>query len=275
MFALCVWPSVTAALFNNHLLVMPQGQIVVFEVQHGERTEARRHAGRAGPSLRVVMSQEALKKTWMNHPMEKNYIKCEIDQDSWAFKHQVIILPACTRGWWVGRTRPEESDSLPHSGMRCSVLGGWSTRPSRWARSPPTCPPCGTAAAGAALLPVQRWMNLRQSPSSSPPCSFCGVGCDCHCWLCPWSRTWSSPLYGWGCMLHGLSGADCFWRRWSSWPGSWLRDVFFFASIPYSWRETLFHLQRRSQAPCQALLRPPVVTLRLPGTANISTGLSR
>lgn len=190
-------------------------------------------------------------------------------------KHQVIISPACTRGWWVGRTRPAALDSLPHSGRRCSAWGGWSTRPSRWAQSPPTCPPCDTAASGAALLPVQRWLNLHPSPSSSPPCSFCGVCCDCRRWLCLWSHTWSSPQYEWGCTLHGPPGADCVWRRWSSWPGSWLRGVFFFASVLYSWREALHHLQRRSQAPCQLLLRPPVLTLHLPGTASISAGLSR
>lgn len=52
---------VAAALFDKHLLVMPQGQVVALVVQHGERAEARRHAGRAGRSLWVVKSQEALK----------------------------------------------------------------------------------------------------------------------------------------------------------------------------------------------------------------------
>lgn len=36
--------SVTAALFDNHVLVMPQGQIIIFKVEHGEWAEARGHA---------------------------------------------------------------------------------------------------------------------------------------------------------------------------------------------------------------------------------------
>lgn len=54
--------SVTAALLDNHVLVMPQGQIIIFKVEHGEWAEARWHARRAGHSLWVVMPQKALKK---------------------------------------------------------------------------------------------------------------------------------------------------------------------------------------------------------------------
>lgn len=65
--AVTVWPSVTATLLNDHVLVMAQGQIIVLVVQHGERAEARWHAGRAGPSFWMVMSQEALKSTGIIH----------------------------------------------------------------------------------------------------------------------------------------------------------------------------------------------------------------
>lgn len=53
--------SVAPAILNNHVLVMPQSQIIVLKVQHGEGAEARWHAGRAGHSFWVVMFQEALK----------------------------------------------------------------------------------------------------------------------------------------------------------------------------------------------------------------------
>lgn len=59
--------SVAAALFNNHILVVPQGQVIVLVVQHGERGEACRHTGRAGHSSWVVMSQQALKVNRLFH----------------------------------------------------------------------------------------------------------------------------------------------------------------------------------------------------------------
>ena len=60
--------SVTATLFNNHVLVMPQGQIIVLVVKHGERAEACGHTGRASDPFWMVMSQEALKKEMNNSP---------------------------------------------------------------------------------------------------------------------------------------------------------------------------------------------------------------
>lgn len=59
-------PSVTAALFNNHVLVVPQGQIIALIVQHGEWAEACWHTGWARHSFWMVMTQEALQNTRMN-----------------------------------------------------------------------------------------------------------------------------------------------------------------------------------------------------------------
>lgn len=36
-----VMPSLTAALLHDHILVVPQGQIITLEVQHGQRGETR------------------------------------------------------------------------------------------------------------------------------------------------------------------------------------------------------------------------------------------
>ena len=52
--------SVAAALLHHHVLVVPQDHVVVLIVQHGERGEARGHAGRAGHALGLVEPQEAL-----------------------------------------------------------------------------------------------------------------------------------------------------------------------------------------------------------------------
>lgn len=101
----------TATLFNNHVLVMPQGQIIVLEVQHGERAEACWHARRARHSFWMVMSQEALKKNKnnMSNSHEQTIQKLVIVEDSEeinGIKSQVVTLPACMRGWWDGRTHP-------------------------------------------------------------------------------------------------------------------------------------------------------------------------
>ena len=53
--------SVAAALLDDHFLMMPQGQVIVLVVQHGQWAEAHWHTGRARPSVRMVMSQKALK----------------------------------------------------------------------------------------------------------------------------------------------------------------------------------------------------------------------
>lgn len=55
-------PSLTAALLHDHVLVVPQGQVVALEVQHGQGAEARGDARRARRSVRVMMSQETLEK---------------------------------------------------------------------------------------------------------------------------------------------------------------------------------------------------------------------
>ena len=52
--------SVTATLLHHHVLVVPKNHVVVLVVQHGERGEARGHAGRAGHALRLVEPQETL-----------------------------------------------------------------------------------------------------------------------------------------------------------------------------------------------------------------------
>lgn len=38
---LLAMPSLTATLLHYHVLVVPQGQIVTLEVQHGQRAETR------------------------------------------------------------------------------------------------------------------------------------------------------------------------------------------------------------------------------------------
>lgn len=53
--------SVTATLFNNHVLMMTQGQIIILIVQHGEWAETRWHTGWTRHPSWVVMQQEALK----------------------------------------------------------------------------------------------------------------------------------------------------------------------------------------------------------------------
>lgn len=65
-----VW-SVTATLLDDHVLVVPQGQLVVLIVEHGERAEVRGHTGRAAYSVGMVESQQALEdtRTWItNYP---------------------------------------------------------------------------------------------------------------------------------------------------------------------------------------------------------------
>lgn len=56
-------PSLTATLLHYHVLVVPQGQIVALEVQHGQRAETRWDTRRARHSVWVVMSQETLENT--------------------------------------------------------------------------------------------------------------------------------------------------------------------------------------------------------------------
>lgn len=54
-------PSVTATLFDNHVLMVSHSQVIILIVQHGQWAEACRYAGRTGHSFWMVMTQEALK----------------------------------------------------------------------------------------------------------------------------------------------------------------------------------------------------------------------
>ena len=103
--------SLTTTFFNHHVLMMPQGQVVVLVVEHGQRAESCWDTGWTGHSLGVLLTQEALEKQTihMNNwtTLEKN--------PAFQLKRGDEAVPACTRNWWAGRIRPVGSDTLPRS----------------------------------------------------------------------------------------------------------------------------------------------------------------